>query len=1784
MPYTLWVVFALLCLPGSILSQNVPTDIDSCIGNACYPSTGDLLVGRGDRLYASSTCGSRGRVERFCVISELKERDNCFWCDSRPTSGDTYSHAPRFMEILFNEEAKKSWWQSENGKENVYLQLDFGAQFHVTHIVMKWKSFRPAAMLIEKSFDYQRSWNVSRYYAKNCAASFPGVPVVPQPDITSPYCSSDYSDIEPSSGGEVVYKALKGDEDASDVKIQNLLRMTNIRINFTKLNTLGDDIIDNSLETNRNYYYAVNWISIRGSCSCYGHAKQCLPGPNEYNNKPGMVHRICNCTHNTKGVNCEECKDLYNDLAWEPAVQGKPFECKKCECHGHADKCTFNPAVFEASGGVSGGVCTDCKHNTIGVKCEKCKPLHYKDPNLPISDPNICKPCDCDPVGAVGRGECEMEEDPSRNRRAGQCICKENVGGERCDRCKSGYFNLQQDNQLGCEPCGCNSDGSVHESCDALTGKCRCHRFVEGEKCDKCFDGYWNLKSGDGCDPCDCDPGGAYDNFCDVVTGQCRCRPGIEGQKCDRVIPGFYYALSDNLKYEGEDARGIGETSVNLLERPQGTDVVWTDVGSLNISEGNGVEFVVTNVPHTGNYKILMRFHPQTFSSWEEVKLTVSRADGQRTINGACGNTLSSNGYSVITTVQLYEQYKLLDEMVCLEKDVHYYVRLDFNKRQGRDNHANLDSLVLIPDMNSVSIFQGDRGRSRLNDFTRFRCDRISLRAKVPRPEVHSVCKKLHFSGSAVIYDGAIPCDCNQIGTIRNASGIYTCNDAAGQCPCKPNVIGRRCLKCAPGTYNFGPNGCSPCNCDLRGSDDNLCDVVTGQCKCNGLGTGRQCNECPVGQWGFPRCRPCECNGHASRCDSVTGVCIDCLHNTAGDNCELCKAGYFGDATKGTSTDCQQCQCPGGSSENQFSPTCRVDTSTTPPTFICDQCPPGYEGKQCEECSDGYYGNPLIPGGKCQKCNCSGNVDFTEAGGCDKKTGICLRCLHNTAGYFCDVCKPGFFGNAKNQTCQPCICNEIGTNSGPGAGPCNASTGQCPCKPNVVGLSCDRCAPGHWNLASGDGCESCDCCAFGSTKSQCDQSSGVCECRRDFGGEKCCDCEEGFWGVPPGQCRPCDCNPSGSVHTQCNKETGECVCKDGVTGKKCNKCKPETTQEFPECEACHECYYSWDKIITELEKIASRLKGATGGNAGGPVPVDYKKDLDELEELVRRIEYILDDRTTYPEHLEEIKNKINTYRAKIMVIMNNIDQVHEHLGNTSTDMKHANNEILKLRKIYERLRVLVKGQLRNLTLIEGKKPGEALNDTQRSLEVSIRAFDLSNEVRKIIEESAKQREEMDNKVPGYNKTHEEIRDKLKKYEEEFVRLNDIIARINEKLCGANQTICGGCTPFGCDNCGGDGCDGAIPLATQAVDKATLAERKLWEKERDANATLAEVVQARITVDNAMKEAKIALELAKAIQIQASNDTDHITVLIAEIYKYLNRSSDNAHEVRRIAEFVLGRSLTISEEGIKELGRRIKDAVNKLTGIDQILIETARELSTLENLKQEAIQANSSATNVAGIAKEVTDSLANVVVVQDGLRTSLKKAKRKIKDVEIRLLEVETIINKTLNKSIESVRLTTEMKRRIGPLEKKFEENEKLLKVAETEVKDAVNISSESKTDSAELKKRFDDMSKRYQDKLDEQKKFRNRTEKALDAAKKVKSSLIMKLRDLESYLIRRKELEDLIEKLKKLEDQVDEKYCEITLDTANFKICIDEGTSTKVPLPAEGYCERLKEYTKTQGK
>ena len=44
---------------------------------------------------------------------------------------------------------------------------------------------------------------------------------------------------------------------------------------------------------------------------------------------------------------------------------------------------------------------------------------------------------------------------PSCDTDSGQCDCKQNVEGQRCDRCKSGHFYIDLDNEFGCTPCFC---------------------------------------------------------------------------------------------------------------------------------------------------------------------------------------------------------------------------------------------------------------------------------------------------------------------------------------------------------------------------------------------------------------------------------------------------------------------------------------------------------------------------------------------------------------------------------------------------------------------------------------------------------------------------------------------------------------------------------------------------------------------------------------------------------------------------------------------------------------------------------------------------------------------------------------------------------------------------------------------------------------------------------------------------------------------------------------------------------------------------------------------------------------------------------------------------------------------------------------------------------------------------------------------------------------------------------------------------------------------------------
>lgn len=87
------------------------------------------------------------------------------------------------------------------------------------------------------------------------------------------------------------------------------------------------------------------------------------------------------------------------------------------------------------------------------------------------------------------------------------------------------------------------------------------------------------------------------------------------------------------------------------------------------------------------------------------------------------------------------------------------------------------------------------------------------------------------------------------------------------------------------------------------------------------------------------------------------------------------------------------------------------DSSGSP---VCDQCLPRYAGAQCDQCSAGFYKES----GACVPCDCNGNADPVGPPQlCHPDTGHCLRCINNTAGPQCQLCAPGFTGDARAHNC-----------------------------------------------------------------------------------------------------------------------------------------------------------------------------------------------------------------------------------------------------------------------------------------------------------------------------------------------------------------------------------------------------------------------------------------------------------------------------------------------------------------------------------------------------------------------------------------------------------------------------------------------------------------------------------------------------------------------------------------------------------------------------------------------
>ncbi|KAJ7998999.1 hypothetical protein DPEC_G00210830 [Dallia pectoralis] len=444
-----------------------------CVDHACSPPMGNLATGRTLTTTHSSCCGKGSHPPCPTPLQPCPE-------DLHPPAhmaDDPFLHSD-------------TWWASDVGAGQEEICLDLETTFYLTHVVLLFRSPRPAAMAMERSQDFGRTWDTLKLFAKNCSLAF-GLP----DDLSQPgsLCTSRYSSARPCSSGEVIFRTLGpgGSVDPYSPEGRAQLTITNLRLRLLKaqfcpLSTVSFTSSSSSMglseplvgfnhpllpspsskltsETLGPAPFAISTLMAGGTCLCHGHAERCQPHSRGQDTPKDMVPGLCVCSHHTAGEHCERCEPLYNNRPWRPAngSSGEPHPCQKCECHDHAESCHFSQRAWRSAMATGGGVCDNCQHNTAGRRCQRCHHGYRRRPAMPLNSPHTCTRCWCDPVGTLPASS--GEKGSWCHPRTGQCPCRPGVAGTGCSYCISGYWGFGEE---GCKRCACP------QNCNPNTGLC----------------------------------------------------------------------------------------------------------------------------------------------------------------------------------------------------------------------------------------------------------------------------------------------------------------------------------------------------------------------------------------------------------------------------------------------------------------------------------------------------------------------------------------------------------------------------------------------------------------------------------------------------------------------------------------------------------------------------------------------------------------------------------------------------------------------------------------------------------------------------------------------------------------------------------------------------------------------------------------------------------------------------------------------------------------------------------------------------------------------------------------------------------------------------------------------------------------------------------------------------------------------------------------------------------------------------------------------------------------
>nr|XP_009294934.1 laminin subunit alpha-5 isoform X1 [Danio rerio] len=963
---------------------------------------------------------------------------------------------------------------------------------------------------------------------------------------------------------------------------------------------------------------------------------------------------------------------------------------------------------------------------------------------------NGAVPCGCHEVGAES-DTCESF--------GGQCRCRPNVIGRDCSQCATGYYGFPN-----CRPCNCGS-----RLCEPVTGECICPPRTLQPDCVTCEPQTFGCHPLVGCEMCNCSRPGvtSMDISCDTNNGQCRCRNNIVGRQCDRCSPGFYgypNCRPCNCNEAGTEMNVCDSFTGRCLckENVEGPRCDQCKLGTFHLDPTNAKGctkcfcFGATDRCHSSDKR---RSEIMDMAGW-----VLLRSDRQEVpVSTYLDQDLVEADLSDVPDVS-QDLHWHAPQAYLGDKVSSYggYLRYRLHTQTMRG-----DAFLMVETIRPDVILKG-------NQMTL-----VYMEREYPSPEdphegiVHLVEESFRHAqtGNSVSREElmmvlvaleslqirALHSQSAQSVSLRAAVLEVAENMPSGRhannveiCLCPGNYLGDSCQQCAPGYYR-----------------DN-----------KGLFLGK--------------CVPCNCNGHSDQCLDGSGICVNCRHNTAGNHCEKCLGGFHHNNTvDGHSVSCSSCPCPLQVASNNFAIRC-----VEKPNNMRCLCMPGYAGSKCERCAPGYYGNPVVIGSTCQPCNCNGNSDpnmlFSD---CHPLTGECQSCMHNTAGPHCEICAPGFYGDAITaKNCTRCNCSPCGTAH------CDSHTGQCHCKPGVVGAQCDRCEHGTFGFDSCTGCRKCDCDASAALVQACDPVNGACACQPGVNGPNCHQCAPGHWNYSSNGCRKCECKGG-----RCDPRTGECRCTTGLTGKQCDTCLsqhsvPVQNGADMHCQPCDSCVMvlleDLDRISHFYESVANQLTSLNASTFAWT----------QLNRLNASIADIANAITNYNSTLDKSRNRASVLEGELEIIDSDIKDLEKKASVTQKKKDALEDNINSTHTRAQELFGFIKGIMRDVKDIIQQVNRTAQNETQvmdekdlaRKIaevesmlrDMRFRGFDYqknkakneldqaNNLVDRVINEIA-------NRTWNNEAVAENIRNKLKQFNEQLMDLRDAM---NEAVNNTAQTV------------------------------------------------------------------------------------------------------------------------------------------------------------------------------------------------------------------------------------------------------------------------------------------------------------------------------------------------------------------------------------------------------------